>query len=62
MASSSVSNENDLLKSVVRGVFVGATVGLIAKFVTDKQNLKYAGGGALIGAVAFGALFMIKSK
>ncbi len=59
MANSS-SNESALLQAIVRGIFVGATVGLLAKFVTDKENIKYAGGGALIGAVAFGSLFLIK--
>jgi len=62
MSGSVASNESQLLGAILRGVFVGATVGLLAKFVTDKENLKYAGSGALVGAIAFGALYAIKSK
>lgn len=56
------SSELGLLSAIVRGVFVGATIGIITKFVTDKQNIKYAGTGAIIGAIAFGGIFLIKSN
>lgn len=54
------SNEQALLGAIVRGLFVGATLGVVVKFVTDKTNLKYAASGAAIGAVVFGATYLIK--
>ena len=50
----------EFFKVVLNGVFVGATVGIIAKFVTDKQNIKYAATGAVVGAIIYVGTYAIK--
>ena len=55
-----MEKKNNLGAVLLGGLFVGATIGIIAKFVTDKENIKYAATGGAIGAIISGAIYLIK--